>query len=109
MHHLGLRHRHERTKEHRSHNKNPTAYIRVLDKVTLIIGVVGPVTVLPQIYSIFSTQSAAGVSAITWFLMFLVTLPWIFYGMAHNDKTLIASFTLWEVVNLTVAVGAIIY
>lgn len=109
MHHFGLRRRHEQTKEHRAHSKKPTRYVRILDKATLVIGVIGPVTVLPQIYSIFSTQSAEGVSAVTWFLMFLVTLPWVFYGAAHNDKTLIASFSLWEVVNLTVAVGAIIY
>lgn len=109
MHHFGLRRKHEETEAHRAHSKKKTPYVIFLDKVTLVIGVVGPATVIPQIYSIYSTGSAEGVSAVTWFLMFLVTLPWIFYGMAHKDKTLMVSFTLWEVVNLTVAVGAIIY
>ena len=45
----------------------------------------------------------------TWLLIFIVTLPWIFYGIAHKDKSIIVSFSLWEVVNLAVVVGVIIY
>ncbi|HEV2403054.1 MAG TPA: PQ-loop domain-containing transporter [Candidatus Saccharimonadales bacterium] len=107
MHYLGLRHKHERTLAHQKELES--RYTIFLDKLTFVAGVVGPFTVLPQIYSIFSTHSAAGVSMATWLLIFLVTLPWIFYGMAHNEKSIIVSFTLWEVVNLAVVVGVFVY
>lgn len=84
-------------------------YVRTLDRVTFAAGIVGPFTVLPQVYEIFSTQSAAGVSATSWALMFLVTLPWIFYGLAHRDRSIIISFTLWEIMNALVFVGALMY
>ena len=107
MHYLGLRHKHERSAG--AHKHIPTTYTVFLDKLTFVAGVVGPFTVLPQIYSIFSKHSAAGVSLATWALIFVVTFPWILYGIAHKDKSIIVSFTLWEVVNLAVVVGVLMY
>lgn len=92
MQYVGLRHKHEQTKSHAKH-KN-VKYLIFLDKVTFIAGIVGPFTVLPQIYSIFRSHSANGVSLATWFLIFIVTLPWVFYGVAHKDKSIIVSFIL---------------
>ncbi len=86
-----------------------TPYIRFLDKTTFIAGVIGPFTVLPQIWGIFSTHSAAGVSLTTWLLIFIVTLPWVFYGIAHKDKSIIVSFMLWEIANAAVVVGVLMY
>lgn len=108
MHYLGMRHKHERAAHVRTREKS-SPYTVFLDKLTFVAGVIGPFTVLPQIYSIFTTHSAAGVSLITWGLMFIVTFPWILYGLAHKDKAIISSFILWEVVNLTVVIGVLIY
>jgi len=107
MHYLGLRHKHERTQVHRREAKS--RYLVFLDKLTFVVGVIGPFTVLPQIYTIFHTHSATGVSLTTWLLIFIVTFPWILYGLAHKDKSIMVSFTLWEVVNLTVVIGVLIY
>lgn len=107
MHYLGLRHKYERRvglKKEKS-----SKYIKLLDKLTFIAGVIGPFTVLPQIISIFSSHSAAGVSATTWALIFIVTFPWVLYGFAHKDKSIIVSFILWEVANLTVVIGVLMY
>ena len=107
MHYLGMRHKYERRVGTKKTPKS--TYTVFLDKLTFVVGVVGPFTVLPQIYSIFSARSAAGVSLFTWLLMFIVTLPWVFYGIAHKEKSIVASFTLWEIVNLTVVIGVLIY
>lgn len=107
MHYLGLRHKYERKKGLKK--QTTSHYIVFLDKLTFIVGIIGPFTVLPQTYSIFSTHSATGVSLATWLLIFIVTFPWILYGLAHKDKSIIVSFTLWEVVNLTVVIGVLLY
>ncbi|MEO8785247.1 MAG: PQ-loop domain-containing transporter [Candidatus Saccharimonadales bacterium] len=107
MHQLGMRHKFERQHPKPKHPKSN--YLIFLDKLTFVVGVIGPFTVLPQIYTIFSTHSAAGVSAVTWALIFIVTFPWILYGVAHKEKSIIVSFTLWEVVNLAVVVGVLMY
>jgi uncharacterized protein with PQ loop repeat len=105
--HLGLRHKRERLEGRRP--APHTRYIKALDRVTFVAGVVGPFTVLPQIYEIFTTHQAAGVSVTAWVLMFIVTFPWIFYGVAHRDRAIIWSFILWEVANAAVIVGAVMY
>lgn len=107
MHYLGMRHKYERKQKLKPQRKSP--YINFLDKLTFVAGVIGPFTVLPQTYSIFHDKSATGVSLITWLLIFIVTLPWVFYGLAHKDTSIIVSFTLWEIVNLSVVVGVLIY
>jgi uncharacterized protein with PQ loop repeat len=107
MHYLGLRHKYERSQGLKK--KRKSRYITFLDKLTFIVGVIGPFTVLPQIYTIFTTHSAAGVSLATWALIFIVTFPWILYGLAHKDRSIIVSFILWEVVNLTVVIGVLVY
>jgi uncharacterized protein with PQ loop repeat len=107
MHYLGLRHKHERYQHEKVTRKSP--YIVFLDKVTFVVGVIGPFVVVPQIYSIFTTHSAAGVSLFTWMLMFVVTFPWVLYGLAHKEKSIIISFILWEVMNATVVAGILLY
>ncbi|HXE09901.1 MAG TPA: hypothetical protein VN554_00565 [Verrucomicrobiae bacterium] len=107
MHYLGMRHKHEHSKAHAKHKK--TSYTVFLDKLTFVAGVVGPFTVLPQTYAIFSSHSAKGVSLATWSLIFIVTFPWILYGIAHKDRSIIVSFILWEIVNLSVVIGVLIY
>jgi uncharacterized protein with PQ loop repeat len=107
MHYLGLRHKSERRQ---TIKKSPSShYVVFLDKLTFVVGVIGPFTVLPQIYSIFSSHSAKGVSLATWTLIFIVTFPWILYGLAHKDKSIIVSFILWEIVNLSVVIGVLLY
>lgn len=107
--HTGMRHKNERKKGSRSESDGETRYVRALDHVTFAAGVIGPFTVVPQTYDLFWRHQAAGVSVTAWVLMFIVTLPWIFYGMAHRDKSIIWSFVLWEVANAAVVVGALMY
>jgi len=45
----------------------------------------------------------------TWALIFIVTFPWILYGVAHREKSIIVSFILWEVANLLVVIGVLLY
>lgn len=107
MHYLGMRHKLERQTGVKKNRKTP--YIAFLDKLTFIVGVIGPFTVLPQIYSIFSTRSAEGVSLATWLLIFIVTFPWVLYGIAHKEKSIIVSFILWEIANFLVVLGVFLY
>ncbi len=104
---LGLRHKSER--KHGFIKQKKTPYTVFLDKLTFVVGVIGPFTVLPQTYIIFHTKSAVGVSLLTWVLIFIVTFPWILYGIAHKDKNIIVSFILWEIVNLSVVIGVLLY
>lgn len=89
--------------------KYKSRYLIFLDKLTFIFGVVGPFTILPQIYTIYTTKSATGVSMMTWLMVFLMTIPWILYGLAHKSRLIFACFILWALMDLLVVIGVFIY
>lgn len=104
-----MRHKTQRRERVATHEARHTRYVHMLDKITFVAGILGPFTVLPQIYQIFSTHDATGVSLTAWILLTIVTAPWVFYGIAHRDRSIIASFILWEIANAAVVLGVLLY
>jgi MtN3 and saliva related transmembrane protein len=84
-------------------------YLRTLDNVAIIAGIIGPIMTVPQIYDIFSSHSAAGVSGLSWLAFGILDIPFILYGIAHHDRLILVTYILWCTANLTVAFGAIYY
>lgn len=64
---------------------------------------------IPQIVKIFAYQDAAGVSVISWATFAVFDIPWILYGLSHNDRPILITYTLWLIMNSIVVVGALMY
>lgn len=106
MHHLHKRKRiHDKNELYPHSNK----FKRFMDKIIFIVGIVGPGLTIPQIIKIFSMQSAAGVSLITWLGYLIASIFWIIYGILHKDKPIIVTYCMNIIVNLGVVIGTIIY
>jgi MtN3 and saliva related transmembrane protein len=84
-------------------------WMRFLDTIIFIPGVVGPIATIPQILNIYSTHSAGNVSAFTFGTYAVFNLVWIVYGLAHRERPIIIAYCLWFVVNMTVCLGALAY
>jgi uncharacterized protein with PQ loop repeat len=84
-------------------------WLKILDKVALVVGVLGPICTLPQIYNIWILHAASGVSVFSWGSYALFNTVLLFYGIAHQVKLMIIMYSLWFLVNLAVAIGAFIY
>ena len=82
---------------------------RLLDQVVLVVGIVGPVSALPQLLEIYSLHAATGVSVLSWSLSALFDIPWIVYGIVHRERPIMVTYSLWFAMNLAVSIGAIIY
>ena len=82
---------------------------QILYRITVIAGILAPLMVLPQIFKIFSTHDASGVSAISWFAFALLDAPFIIYGFVHKEKPIVITYTLFFIGNLIVGIGALIY
>lgn len=101
---------HQTAKHKQTPKQQPKSrYHAVLNKLTFFAGIAAPLTILPQIYNTYTTQSAAGLSLASWILITIVNFPWILYGITHRDKAILVSFTLWEVVNVTMVFGILLY
>jgi len=83
--------------------------VRFLDGLVFVVAFVGPLTTVPQVFHIFHTQNADGVSILTWFLYSLVQAVWLLYGVAHKNKPIIISNFFWIFWQMLVMIGAIIY
>ena len=81
----------------------------MLDRVVLFIGVAGPVAALPQVIKIYMLHDATGVSALSWALWAVMDIPWIAYCMAHHERPIVTTYTLWLIVNGIVCIGALLY
>ncbi|MCR4325227.1 MAG: hypothetical protein NUV59_00255 [Patescibacteria group bacterium] len=110
MHHFGMRHKVLRREGEAPHEApRRSRYIVALDKVTFVAGIIGPFTALTQVLEIFAKGTAEGVSLAFWVLIFMVTLPWIFYGIAHRDASILVHFLLWEVMNVLVIISILTF
>lgn len=59
------------------------------------MGLVGFVMTLPQIYSIWSSQSAAGVSFSTWCAYLASACVWLAYGIIYKRRQIIVIYSGW--------------
>lgn len=83
--------------------------LSVVDKLMVAGGIVGPLSTLPQIITIFSNQSANNVSLLSWLLYSLLSLIGLFYAFQHKEKILVIGYSLYLVADLTVVAGVIVY
>jgi uncharacterized protein with PQ loop repeat len=84
-------------------------YIRLLDRLVLLISILSPVFTLEQVYLIYTTKNVAGLAIFTWCAWFLFSIFWLLYGLAHKEKPIIINNIIWIVIHILVITGIIIY
>ncbi len=85
------------------------AFVRALDKFILLVAILNPLFILPQVWSVWSTRQADGVSLVSWSAFFFFALFWLTYGLAHKEKPLILTGTLSALFNGMVALGVLLF
>ncbi len=94
-------------KKHTDKNKNGVD--DRLDYITNICAVVLPFTTIDQLHIIYVQKQTSGVSAITWLLYALLTIPLFIYSIKRKEFPMIILNGLWIVVDLAVWVGVLVY
>ncbi|MBD3311402.1 MAG: hypothetical protein GF349_02820 [Candidatus Magasanikbacteria bacterium] len=106
-----IHHIHRRKRKYQKLEKypHPDKVKKFMDKFILIVGVVGPMMALPQIYKIYSLQDATSISIFTFSAYLVFDVVWFTYGILHREKPIILVYTLWMLINATIVFGAVIY
>jgi len=81
----------------------------LIDRTMLLASIIYPLMVLPQIYHIYTTKDASGVSLTTWVGFILFGTIFLLYGISHRLKPYIITQILWFTVDLLVIVGILLY
>lgn len=105
-HHLSIRKRVYQKLESYPSNKT---FIRLIDEGAYVFGIAGPLFSIPQLYEIWSTQNAQGVSLFSWSSFTIASFFWIIYGITHKEKPIIISQILWFVLQGLIVVGILLY
>lgn len=98
-----------KTLRRKKHDKNHNQVDDRLDTLTNICAVVLPFTTLDQLYLIYVKRQVDGVSAITWFLYGILSIPLLAYSLQRKDFPMIVLNGLWVVIDLSVWLGVILY
>lgn len=81
---------------------SPRFALRFLDVLAILNGVIAPLALLPQVYAIWATGSAAGISVPTFALLACSSGVWVVYGLAHRAWPLVVSSSLFSLMYLVV-------
>jgi len=80
-----------------------------VDKLVLFVGTITPLATIPQIITIYSSQSAANISVYTWSLYAVSSVLFLCYAIVHRLLPLIISSIIWVIVDIIVVAGYFIF
>jgi uncharacterized protein with PQ loop repeat len=71
---------------------------KTIDRVALVVGIAQPLMTLPQIYLVYSTGSATGVSPFMWAGYNIGSIVFLTYAIRHRLWPLIWTQIFWLIV-----------
>ena len=110
-HNIGLYHYHIRKRIHQKYEEfpHPDKLKRTMDKIIYVVVILGPLMNIPQLFKIWYYKDASGVSVVSWFGFSIFSAVWLFYGILHKEKPIIFMNIGLIIVQILIAVGALIY
>ncbi|MBI5306111.1 hypothetical protein HZB04_00745 [Candidatus Wolfebacteria bacterium] len=108
-HHLHHLHQRKRIYQKLEEYPHPNRKIRLLDNIIILIAIFGPLANVIQIIKIFIEKNASGLSFFSWSAYALFNFIWIIYGLAHKEKPIFISGSLWLLTNIIILTEIILY
>jgi uncharacterized protein with PQ loop repeat len=93
---------------HRAHSKLITKG-GPIDNLALIVSILQPLTTVPQIYLIYSSHDASGVSFFMWSAYNIASIILLIYGFKHRILPIICAQTLWLVVQTPMMLSVFVF
>lgn len=78
-----------------------------INRAVYIMGIIGFIMTIPQITKIWSTQSAAGVSLLSWAAYLSTASVWFAYGIIYKNKTIITLYSIWIILDAVIVYSII--
>lgn len=100
---------HHTAKKHRVMVVKKASNTHVVDRLTYGIAILEPLITLPQVYAIWNTKDASGVSISSWAGYWIFGIIWLWYGIVHKDKAIITYNSLYLGLECLIVIGAIMY
>jgi len=106
-----LHHFHVRKRIHEKHESypHPEKWKRRADKLIYVVGILGPIMTIPQVWKIWVEKTAAGVSLTSWASYAVLACVWFAYGYMHREKPIMFNYAIWIFLDILVVIGIVLY
>ena len=88
---------------------HPHKFKAFIDNMVYAAGILGPMFGVAQVYKIWSTQNAAGISLLMFGSHIAFNLVWLTYGIIHKEQPIVIMYFLWFIVNTLIVTGALLF
>lgn len=76
-----------------------------VDRMVMLLGIVYPLAMAPQLYNVWALHRTAGLSGITSVIGLLASIIWAVYGLLHRQRPILIANLVWMCVHAAMAVG----
>jgi uncharacterized protein with PQ loop repeat len=103
----GWHHFHKRKRIHEKHEPypHPDKLKNMMDKMIYVVGIMGPIMAIPQLFMIWVEKNTLGVSPITWSAFLVIGIFWLSYGVVHKAKPIITTYIGWIIMDTLIVIG----
>ena len=78
-----------------------------LEKILRVLSVMTMLMTVPQVWAVWFSGDAAGVSPLSWGAYLFSACLWFIYGVQKRDKTIYLACIGWIVLDAAIVVGAL--
>lgn len=94
---------------HTLHPKHKAPRTNAIDTLALFVGIIQPLTTLPQVYLIYSSGNVSNVSLFTWASYNVASVILLLYGIRHKLTPIIWAQSLWILVQTPMMVSVFFF
>jgi len=94
---------------HHFHKNKHYLYENTIEKLAYAVAFLTPIVTLPQIFQIWLTKDASGVSLLTWISYLFIATVMTLYGILYKEKPLIMMYTSMLFINAAIITGVVLY
>lgn len=81
----------------------------IFDKVISVVGLIGPIMTIPQIFTIWAHHQVEGLALASWSTYIFTSSFWLLYGIVHRERAIIIANIAWFLANTSIVVGILVF
>jgi MtN3 and saliva related transmembrane protein len=110
-HNIGYHHQNKRKRIYQKHEPypHPNKFVKNYDKFIYFVGIGVPIITSSQVFKIWLSKNASGVSIVAWSAYLFNSIAWLVYGVIHKERPIIFTNIVCAIINFSVILGVILY
>lgn len=79
------------------------------DYMMIVVGLLAPLALLPQVITLYTLRDAEGLAIQTWELLFMINVLWAVYSVKHREIPLLIMSSALALLDAVIVCGIVLY